>query len=100
MAKGGVSLYVYLPNSLYKKILERIGDKSASAFIQLALKEYLEEKERNLVREVVRLGKDEIYKQLQQLQPTDYAVYKEFINIVEHIYAQYMLYDMNKKGEL
>jgi metal-responsive CopG/Arc/MetJ family transcriptional regulator len=97
MPKGGVSLYVYLPNSLYKKVLERIGDKSASSFIQIAVREYLEDKDRNLVREVVRAGMYEIYNQVQQLKTLDYSFYVEFIKICKYVLEQEASNDKKKK---
>jgi hypothetical protein len=97
MPKGGVSLCIYIPNSLYKKVLERIGDKNVSTFIQIALKEYLEDKDRNLVEDVVRAGMYEIYNQVQQLKVTDYSFYTEFIKTCKYVLEQEASNDRKRK---
>jgi metal-responsive CopG/Arc/MetJ family transcriptional regulator len=97
MPKGGVSLCIYIPNSLYKNVLERIGDKNVSTFIQIALREYLEDKDRNLAKEVVRAGMYEIYNQVQQLKVTDYSFYTEFIKICRYVIQQEELNDKKRK---
>jgi hypothetical protein len=97
MPKGGVALCIYMPNSLYKKVLEQIGDKNVSTFIQIALREYLEDKDRNLVEDVVRAGMYEIYNQVQQLKVTDYSFYTEFIKICRYVLEQEALNDRKRK---
>jgi|GEM_PF-5644612 len=94
--RGGVTVNVYIPNKLYGKILNKLGNKSISTFIQIALTEYLDDKERNLVLEVARAGMYEVYKMLEHIRTTDYGMYQEFIKICRYCLEQEQLRDKKK----